>query len=822
MSSTGTVQSTTQTLTFAPQWFRSSSTSDSAASVPSSSTSSSGNVFKFSATRYRYSKDEILALRTNVSNRLSDDIRNEIVKNLEEVEHVFRPNILEPLTLTKNSANETIETNSTTRFKSGRGAANNNNNGSNSRSDTRKNHRGGFTSNGRMNSRENGSRPSDDRGPTQPSRSGRGGSRQTSDDWRRTSRGDDDEKKDQSEDPSRTLHHSASWAPRSGHSRNASGSIDHRTKSSEKFSTNSSECNQSRDNGYRAASTMSDRNYDIRHSHIQQDEMPEWADDSLDGDIDSGTATFEEDGTYIRSTSVQQSNTDQRKEIVSSSSMSDLSLSQPNATLSQPKDEVKSETPTPIVTDTAAHVNLPNVLQTNVSPPVQKATFLVNDDADHHDLATNMVELTLAEDPEETPRNDIYPPVRSQLQKQIPSPVTNNPISEISSKPVIFDVKQWFYKDPQNTIRGPFSSDEMERWWQGRYFPAHLPVKRLGENEFTTIQQLWKELGRSPFSSDVQISQSHRAQVPTQLSFQRSISSNASTSVSSPLYGQSPSSNPLNDPAIIHSQQQQQRTLSSTKSMHSNPYEEIQQFHRHSSPQNNVSNYFSSNSQTNTDIMHRLAQAMDSHNKQQDKFDFERLKRQELRQQYEQQQMQYKKPSNVDMQRLFALQQAQIEAQKVENVRRYQQHYQELSQQRNLYSPSDTPHWTQRLPSSYQHDQTTQQFLDFQKQQEQERNFRENVASLTQQSKTRSLSQQTSWSPGTNPSAQFDLRNQQQHLSSSGSNWDEQFSSQIQPQHQSSSLWENSNYFSSTTNKNSSTSTNTSANPKSPFVSTIR
>lgn len=71
-------------------------------------------------------------------------------------------------------------------------------------------------------------------GPTQPSRSGRGGSRQTSDDWRRTSRGDDDEKKDQSEDPSRTLHHSASWAPRSGQSRHASGSIDHRTKSSEK------------------------------------------------------------------------------------------------------------------------------------------------------------------------------------------------------------------------------------------------------------------------------------------------------------------------------------------------------------------------------------------------------------------------------------------------------------------------------------------------------------------------------------------------------------------------------------------------------------
>lgn len=136
-------------------------------------------------------------------------------------------------------------------------------------------------------------------GPSQPSRPGRGSSRQTADDWRRTSRGDDDEKNDPSENSARTLHHSASWAPRSGPSRqnSASGSIDHRTKSSEKcmflglisrsvnelhtsffyfslsslVSTNSYESNQSRDNGYRAASTMSDRNYDMRHSHIQKD-----------------------------------------------------------------------------------------------------------------------------------------------------------------------------------------------------------------------------------------------------------------------------------------------------------------------------------------------------------------------------------------------------------------------------------------------------------------------------------------------------------------------------------------------------------------------
>ena len=68
--------------------------------IPSSGGSGSGNIFKFSATKYRYSKDEILALRANVTERLAEDIRNEIMENLKDVESVFRPNIIEPLTLT--------------------------------------------------------------------------------------------------------------------------------------------------------------------------------------------------------------------------------------------------------------------------------------------------------------------------------------------------------------------------------------------------------------------------------------------------------------------------------------------------------------------------------------------------------------------------------------------------------------------------------------------------------------------------------------------------------------------------------------------------
>ena len=85
---------------------RALSTPDSATSIPSSG--GSGNVFKFSATKYRYSKDEILALRVNVSERLDESIQNEILENLKDIESVFRPIIMDPLALTAPTPEETV------------------------------------------------------------------------------------------------------------------------------------------------------------------------------------------------------------------------------------------------------------------------------------------------------------------------------------------------------------------------------------------------------------------------------------------------------------------------------------------------------------------------------------------------------------------------------------------------------------------------------------------------------------------------------------------------------------------------------------------
>lgn len=43
----------------------------------------------------------------------------------------------------------------------------------------------------------------------------------------------------------------------------------------------------------------------------------------------------------------------------------------------------------------------------------------------------------------------------------------------------------------------------MERWFDAGYFTVFLPVKRLGEAQFSTIQQLTKELGHLPFRTDI-------------------------------------------------------------------------------------------------------------------------------------------------------------------------------------------------------------------------------------------------------------------------------------------------------------------------------
>ena len=94
---------------------------------------------------------------------------------------------------------------------------------------------------------------------------------------------------------------------------------------------------------------------------------------------------------------------------------------------------------------------------------------------------------------------------------------------------VIIDDKQWYYKDPQNTVQGPFSSADMERWYAAGYFTMSLPVKRLGEQQFSTIEQLVTELGRLPFLTDISSAKQQQAIVSESQKLTPLIYSTAST-----------------------------------------------------------------------------------------------------------------------------------------------------------------------------------------------------------------------------------------------------------------------------------------------------
>lgn len=47
-----------------------------------------------------------------MTERLAEDVRNEILENLKDVESVFRPNIIEPLTLTAPTPEEAVSNSS--------------------------------------------------------------------------------------------------------------------------------------------------------------------------------------------------------------------------------------------------------------------------------------------------------------------------------------------------------------------------------------------------------------------------------------------------------------------------------------------------------------------------------------------------------------------------------------------------------------------------------------------------------------------------------------------------------------------------------------
>lgn len=61
------------------------------------------------------------------------------------------------------------------------------------------------------------------------------------------------------------------------------------------------------------------------------------------------------------------------------------------------------------------------------------------------------------------------------------------------------DSYQWLYRDPSGNIQGPFSSQDMQEWYQSGYFDISLMVKRQGTPYFEPLASLVRNNPKTPF-----------------------------------------------------------------------------------------------------------------------------------------------------------------------------------------------------------------------------------------------------------------------------------------------------------------------------------
>ncbi|CAH1394663.1 unnamed protein product [Nezara viridula] len=59
--------------------------------------------------------------------------------------------------------------------------------------------------------------------------------------------------------------------------------------------------------------------------------------------------------------------------------------------------------------------------------------------------------------------------------------------------------KQWFYRDPQGEVQGPFTCTEMAEWFQSGYFTLNLLVRRACDPNYAPLGELIKLWGCIPF-----------------------------------------------------------------------------------------------------------------------------------------------------------------------------------------------------------------------------------------------------------------------------------------------------------------------------------
>lgn len=95
---------------------------------------------------------------------------------------------------------------------------------------------------------------------------------------------------------------------------------------------------------------------------------------------------------------------------------------------------------------------------------------------------------------------NIQKKIKSEYETSFLDKPSENIFSFATDDTIPEDTKAWYYKDLQGNVHGPFSSFEMNMWFNAGYFPDDLLIRFGDDKEFITLIELLKAIIPEPES----------------------------------------------------------------------------------------------------------------------------------------------------------------------------------------------------------------------------------------------------------------------------------------------------------------------------------
>ncbi|KAJ1942214.1 kinesin-like protein, partial [Linderina pennispora] len=136
------------------------------------------------------------------------------------------------------------------------------------------------------------------------------------------------------------------------------------------------------------------------------------------------------------------------------------------------------------------------------------------------------------------------------------------------------EASQWWYRDPQGSVQGPFTAAQMQEWHSGGYFPANLQVCLEGGSGFETLGSLVSRVGGNPklflYAALAVETQRHQAS-PSRISSPATPGAISRTGSTTRLYSSAADEQPMSISKALSGGQGDAKPLATQHGLSSNP-----------------------------------------------------------------------------------------------------------------------------------------------------------------------------------------------------------------------------------------------------------